>query len=113
MFTINTKNHPRATIWVRHDTVKVSGHNVPYVRNSRYEARRVGQILGHRLGWTPPVTGVVVVLADRLTVKDQPEDAHVVGGSAIPRWFRTRTRLLEPGHIEAIYDVARQSTTWV
>lgn len=113
IFTINTKNHPRASIWVHHDTVKVNGSNHPYVRNSRNEARRVQRLLANGLGWTPPVAGIVVVLADKLTVKSQPGDGvWVVGSRRVAGWVRRQGQVLSPEHVQQVYAVARRSTTW-
>lgn len=113
VFTINTKNHPGGHIWLRHDTVKVNGHNQPYVRNSRWEVQRVEALMGDRLGWTPPVRGVIVVMGDKLTVKDQPEGAvSVIGAGRVPRCFRRWPQVLAPEHVQAVFAVARRSTTW-
>ena len=38
VFTINTKNHPDAKIWVGGDTFMVNGNRQPYIRNARHEA---------------------------------------------------------------------------
>lgn len=38
VFTINTKNHPGAKVWVGKDQLRVNGHTQPYIRNSRFEA---------------------------------------------------------------------------
>ncbi len=114
VFTINTKSHPGANVWVRHDTVKVNGHNQPYVRNSRHEVRRVQRLLGRGLGWVPPVQGVIVVMGDRLTVKQPPEgEVSVISADCLPRWFRRRPTVLGSQHVQAVFAVARRSTTWV
>jgi hypothetical protein len=41
VFTINTKHHPDARIWVGGDTFLVNGKRYPYVRNARHEAARL------------------------------------------------------------------------
>jgi hypothetical protein len=48
VFTINTKHHPGAEIWVGGDTVLVNGVRQAYVRNSRHEAERAGRLLSRR-----------------------------------------------------------------
>jgi hypothetical protein len=45
VFTINTKAHREAPVWVGGDTVMVNGRKHPYVRNSRHEATRAGRLL--------------------------------------------------------------------
>jgi hypothetical protein len=47
-FTLNAKYHLGASIWVgaaRSWLVMVNGQRQPFVRNSQYEARRMGKIL--------------------------------------------------------------------
>jgi hypothetical protein len=45
VFTVNAKHHPNTSIWVGGDTFMVNGQRVPYVRNSRHEARRAARRL--------------------------------------------------------------------
>lgn len=40
VFTLNTKAHSGAKIWVTENTFMVNGHQQPYLRNSRHEAAR-------------------------------------------------------------------------
>lgn len=51
VFTVNAKNHPKAAVWVGGDTMMVNGHRVPYVRNSRFEAKRASRLLADRAGF--------------------------------------------------------------
>lgn len=59
MLTVNAKNHPDASIWVGGDTFMVNGQRVPYVRNSRHEAKRAGRLLTEQVGF--PVTALGVI----------------------------------------------------
>jgi hypothetical protein len=45
VFTVNAKHHPNTSIWVGGDTFMVNSQRVPYVRNSRHEARRAARRL--------------------------------------------------------------------
>lgn len=116
VFTVNTKNHPKAAVWVGGDTVMVNGHRVPYMRNSRHEAMRASQLLAERVGFPVPVTGLIAVVGARrgFTIKRQPEDGAVVvvGGRSIGRFLRSRPPRLGLREIDAIHEVARRSDTW-
>jgi hypothetical protein len=75
VFTINTKHHPDARIWVGGDTFLVNGHKQPYVRNSRHEAERASRLLTKAVGASVTVTGVIAVVGATggFTVKSPPD----------------------------------------
>lgn len=117
VYTLNTKHHPDASVWVAGDTVMVSGRRVPYVRNSRFEARRVAALLSGALGGLPvTATGLVVVMGARegFTVKSQPDDGRVVvlTRRAVAGWLGERPVRLTDGQVEALFAVARRPDTW-
>lgn len=117
VFTINTKHHPDAAIWVGGNTVMVDGHRVPYVRNSRFEAQRTARMLTAALGGVPVfITGVIAVMGARkgFTIKSQPDDGAVVVMTRreVAKWLAKRPEVLSSQQVEAIYSVARRSDTW-
>jgi len=117
VFTINTKHHPDASIWVGGNTFMVDGHRVPYVRNSRFEARRTAKFLTNGLGGLPVIaTGVIAVMGARkgFTLKSQPPDGDVVviTRREVAKWLAERPAVLSDEQVEAIYAVARRSDTW-
>ena len=59
VFTLNTKHHPGAKIWVGGDTFMVDGHKQPYIRNSRHEASRAAKLLTSACGFPVHVEGGV------------------------------------------------------
>lgn len=65
VFTLNAKHHPRAAVWVGGDTVMINGSRVPYVRNSRHEARRASRLLAEQVGFPVPVVGLIAVVGAR------------------------------------------------
>lgn len=83
MFTLNAKNHPGAKIWIGGDTFMVNGmvngQRQPYVRNSRFEARRAAKLLSAVTGSPVVAVGVIVpVGAADIRVKKLPADVKVV-----------------------------------
>ena len=54
----------------------------------------------------------VTVNASDVVVKAQPEGVSVVPRMQVSRWLLRHGDILIPDTIEAIYEVARCSTTW-
>lgn len=116
VLTVNAKNHPNANIWVGGDTFMVNGQRVPYIRNSRHEAKRAGRILTEQVGFPVTVLGVVAVIGAHkgFKIKKQPEGGTVVivQRRRISRYVQSLPPRLTNREIEAIYQIARRSTTW-
>jgi hypothetical protein len=88
VFTLNAKNHPGATVWLGGDTLMVNGARRCYVRTSRFEARRAARLLGAAVRRPVKVTGVVVLVgADRFTVRQPPDDVQVLTRRHLVRWL--------------------------
>ena len=117
VFTINTKHHPNATVWVGGNTVMVNGNRTHYVRNSRFEAKRTAAFLTTVMRGTPVLTtGLIAVMGARggLTIKSQPADGGVVvlARKELATWLAKRPEVLTDERVEAIHAVARRSDTW-
>lgn len=116
VFTINTKHHPKAAIWVGGDTFMVNGQRVPYIRNSRFEAGRASRLLSEHVGFPVPVMGLIAVVGARrgFTVKSQPGDGgvRVIGRRGVRRVLESQPVRLGLREIDAIHEVARRSSTW-
>lgn len=116
VFTVNAKHHPHANVWAGGDTFMINGQRVPYIRNSRHEAHRAARLLTEQVGFPVTATGLIAVIGAHkgFRVKSQPEDHAVVVVSRrriAPHLLRL-TPCLTAREIEAIYEVARRSTTW-
>lgn len=112
VFTLNTKNLG-GTVWVGGDTFLQNGQRHPYVRNSRHEAARVGKVLSRATGLLVAAHGVVVVIADALTVKEQPRDVTVVVGRRdLVRWLRHRPPVLDAAAAVRVTRAVRDPRTW-
>lgn len=116
VFTVNSKNHAGKKIWVAKYQMRVGGQPVPYLRNSRYEAERAQRLLQAHLDFEVPVMGCVVVLTGtvvpEITYKQMPDGVRVLDKWDVPRWLRKRPVVLDPAQVQAVFDVARRSTTW-
>jgi hypothetical protein len=116
VFTVNAKNHPDARVWVKGDTVLVNGKNRPYVRKSRYEAKRAKSKLSEYCGLPIAVVGVVSLVGCHrgLEVRAQPSDgsAFVIARRDLAKWLCQHGEILDEGEVERIFEAARRSTTW-
>ena len=112
-FTANAKHHPGAKIWVGGSTVLVNGNRQPYVRNSRHESTQAAELLTRGCGFPVVVEGLIVTVnASDVVVKSQPDGVTVVPRMEVAKWLMRHGEVLTPETIDAIYDVARRSTTW-
>lgn len=113
VFTLNTKHHPGARIWVGGNTFMVDGHRQPYLRNSLHEAARAAKLLTAVCGFPVHVEGVIVTVnAKDIVVKKAPTGVHVVPRRQIAQWLGRLGPIHAEPTVEAIFDAARRSTTW-
>jgi len=113
VFTVNTKNHPNAKLWVGGDTFLVNGNRQPYVRNARHEAARAAKLLTEACGFPVHVEGVIApVNAIEVTIKTAPKDVHVVPRRQIAKWLLRHGDVLSHDQQTELFDAARRSTTW-
>lgn len=110
-FSLNTKNLT-GRVWVGGDDVRHNGQRTDYASKARWEAARVARALSRATGTPVYVRGVVVVLADNLTVKRQPRAVEVVGGGAIRRWLAAQPDTLDAGTVERLAAAVRDPRTW-
>ncbi|MEI6365411.1 MAG: nuclease-related domain-containing protein, partial [Actinomycetes bacterium] len=102
VFTLNTKNHPGKHIWVAERALMVSGQRTDYLPNSTFEARRANKFLSAACGYDVPVEPVIVLMAEKLTIKAAPEDVHVVARRGIVKWLKQRPPTLTPEGIAEV-----------
>jgi hypothetical protein len=113
VFTINTKNHRGSNIWVGGNTFMVNGTRQPYLRNSRHEALRASRLLSQACGFPLAAQAVIAVIDPRnFTVKVPPGDVAVTTRVQLSRWLAKKPQTLDPAQVEAIFAVARRSSTW-
>lgn len=115
VFTVNTKHHPTAAVWVRGTGFTVNGRPVHYVRHSQHEARRATKLLAAAAGVHPgPAVGVIAVVgASRgLTIHAQPEGVHVTARRDLRGWLERQAARLTDTQVHALYEAARRSSTW-
>lgn len=113
VFTVNTKHHPGASIWVGGSTFLVDGHKQPYIRSSQYEATRAASLLSATCGFPVHVEGLIVpVNATDVVVKSTPDLVHVVSRRQVASWLLRHGETVSEDDLAAIFEAARRSTTW-
>lgn len=113
VFTLNAKRHPRGKAWVGERMVMVNGQRTDYLRNSRHEAQRAARLLSAAYSREVAVKAAIVFVdLDDFTVKQMPSDVHVTTRRRLLDWFRSLPASIDETEIDAIYTIARLSSTW-
>lgn len=119
VFTINAKHHPGAKVWVGKDRLRVNGHTQPYIRNSRFEAKRASRTLTEATGFEVPVDALIVMWGvEDITVRTEPGEkdgstVHVKYRRQAVRWLGKQPARLTDEQVHAVFEQARRSTAWV
>ena len=65
------------------------------------------------VGCEVPVQGVIVLIgAFEVTIKKRPRDVSISARRKVSDWLRNHAEVMSQETVEAIYEVARRSTTW-
>ena len=114
VFTINTKHHRDARIWVSGDMLMVNGEKTWYVRNARHEAINATRRLSEATGRPIHAYGLVVpVGAASLTIKNAPGDIAVVNRRRLVSYFAGLPTVLDKDTVLAVFEAARDCGTWL
>lgn len=113
VFTINTKFHEGANIWVGSRRLLINGQKTDHLRNTRYEAQRVSRLLEQKLSEPIPVTGIIALVGiRRLTFKSRPEGAVVLRAGELVGWLQHQPLRLSTPQLVSVASVVSSSTTW-
>jgi hypothetical protein len=114
VFTINTKHHRDARIWVSGDMLMVNGAKTWYVRNARHEAENATRRLTEATGRVVTAQGLVVpVGAASLTVKSAPAYVTVVNRRRLVSYLAGLPSVLGKDTVLAVFKAARDPNTWL
>ncbi len=115
VWTVNTKTHLTKQVRVSARSFTVDGARTDYLRNAHHEGERASRLLSTACGTPVPVRpAIVVVTSDprSVTISRQPDDVLVADWLNVPDVFCRRPVVFTPTQAEAVFDVARRSTTW-
>ncbi|MEJ3655623.1 nuclease-related domain-containing protein [Actinomycetes bacterium KLBMP 9759] len=118
--TINTKHHRGGRLVVDGDAISIDDITTEYVARSREEAAVTRALLGaalrggghHRLAATLDVRSLIAVLGGLLHVVRWPAGVTVTTTTRLVHSLRTLPARIDPAAVEAVFEVARRSTTW-
>lgn len=114
VFTVNTKHHVDASLWVAGRTVLVTGSSRPIVQKAEGEARRVDRIVAAVLADPPAVRPVIAVVgAKRMRVRHAPKVVTVLRAEQLRRFFRSQPERLSPAEVRALVTRFEDPSTWL
>lgn len=90
----------------------VNAQRTDYLRAIQREVATAERALSTALGSPVIVRGIIAVLAESVTIKQQPTVANVVPKQDIARWLRSQPTALSPEQVSAVSRVARLPSTW-
>ncbi|NMH96568.1 nuclease-related domain-containing protein [Pseudonocardia acidicola] len=119
--TINTKHHHRGRLVVESHRLIVNGRRTDYITRSQAEgasATRALQAALHYLGERElarqlTVRPMIAVVGGVLQVWDWPGDVSIVTTTSLLRGLRALPGRFDAREVDAIYEIARRSTTWL
>lgn len=113
VFTINTKHHRGATVWVGEHLVMVNGAKTKHIRNSRFESERVSALLASEAVTKEIVRSLIVLVGvDRITFKQEPEGVKLLKDSELVRWLKSQPEIWTPAKTEFIAQTLADSALW-
>jgi hypothetical protein len=114
VFTVNSKHHAEASVWVGDAMLRVDGRSTDYLRSSRSEARRVAALLLRWCGWAVPVHPVIAVVGARwIRVEAEQPGVFVLDGASVDRFVAGRPAALSEAQVEQVFEVARRKRVWL
>ncbi len=113
VFTINTKFHEDARMWVGSKRLLVNGQKTDHLRNSRYEAQRVARLLSAAIGAPIDARSVIVLVGARtVTIREQPADVAVLRDTDLVRWLNRRPAALEVSVRDRLASTTTRRDMW-
>jgi hypothetical protein len=112
VFTVNTKNHLGQRVSATSRGIWVGGYRQEYVRNSIHEAKRATRLLSYACDFPVFARGLIVVIADRFSVREQPDEVVVLRSGDLVKWLKKRPTVLDAPTVDTIFEAARREDVW-
>lgn len=114
VFTINSKHHPGARVWVGDHTIRVNNRTTDHMRFAIAEAERTAKVLHHWCGWPVPVRPVVAIVgASEIKGAEAVSRVLVVDGRSVAQWFAALPWEIPEHRVSSIFEVARRADVWM
>ncbi|AWB88486.1 nuclease-related domain-containing protein [Homoserinimonas hongtaonis] len=113
VFTLNTKHHNGAKVWVSPKLLMVNGQREDHLGHSRYESRRASALLSAALGRKIEARGLVV-LVEPMSVggPGSPDDVTVLCDRDLVSYFNRRVPVIDDFDRREILSAAANPRTW-
>jgi hypothetical protein len=111
VFTINTKNHSGQRVWVANTSFMVAGRKNRTIHASLGEGERATRLLRAAAGFDVPVQPLIVVSAERLTIRSAPA-VPVLRVERVRRWLAAQPVVLAEDAVRYVASVAEDRATW-
>lgn len=113
VYTLNTKFHEGARVWVGATRLLVNGAKTDHLRNSRYEAQRVARTLTSLVDEPLEVTATIVLVGTQsITFRERPTDVAVLRDTELVRWLSRRKSTLTPHAHDQLAGAFAHPDTW-
>lgn len=113
VFTINTKHHDGAKVWVGGHRILVNGQRTDHLRNADFEATRAARVLSGATHQTVEVTPILAIVgAKSIQIREKPPRVEVLRADAVVRRLERAPRILTPENVTALVRVAVLPATW-
>jgi hypothetical protein len=114
VFSINTKHHVDASVWVAGRTVLVNGSSRQIVQKAEAEAGRVDRIVAGVIADPPAVRPIIAVVgAKRMRVRHSPRHVTVLRAEQLRRFLRNQPERLRPTEVSALVARFEDPATWL
>jgi hypothetical protein len=114
VFTVTTKHHIDASVWVAGRTVLVAGSSKPIVQKAEAEARRIDRIVSGVLADPPAVRPIIAVVgAKHVAVRRAPRFVTVLRAEHLRRFLRSQPQRLTPIEVARVARVFEDPATWL
>lgn len=114
VFTVNTKHHVDASVWVAGRTVLVNGSSRPILQKAEAEGRRVDRIVAPVLADPPAVRPIIAVVgAKRLRVRRAPRVVTVLRAEHLPRFLLAQPDRLSADEVRALVARFEDPGAWL
>jgi hypothetical protein len=114
IFTVTTKHHVDASVWVAGRTVLVTGTSTPILQKAEAEARRIDRVVAGVLADPPAVRPIIAVVgAKRVAVRRAPRFVTVLRAEHLRRFLRSQPQRLTPIEVARVVRVFEDPATWL
>jgi hypothetical protein len=114
VFTVNTKHHRGARVWVGEHVIKVDNVKRPYLRNSQHEAESAAHVLTIAVGLDIRVTAVLAFVgAESITFGSSQAGVLVTRGEEIDQTLLDLPALYSFQERDRILAAARRAEIWL